>query len=323
MAVEPAQGSSPRNYVEIVFGGDIMLDGLPGQAIANGEDPFAHVADILRGADIAVGNLECVVATGGQPVEKPFVFRAHPRVLPVLAQHFRVVSLANNHTGDFGHTAFLEQLLLLERQSLPYFGGGENCARARMPAIIERGGLRIALLGYNDFMPRSFEAGPSWPGVAWAVGHQIMADIRAARSQHQADIVIPFMHWGDEHEPANERQKSLARRMLASGADLVVGAHPHVTQEVERHEGKLALYSLGNFVFDGFKDGPARTGWLLRARFDKQGLIAWDTVVLQIDERGIPHICRDIPSPSGSRTSDQIELRRALVDSPLCAPATK
>lgn len=303
--------------VTLVFAGDMMLDGLPGEEIARGIDPFANVASILRAADIAIGNLECVVATGGEPVDKPYVFRAHPRVLPILRRHFHAVSLANNHTGDFGHEAFLEQLGHLDRNELTYFGGGKNCAQARRPAIVERRGIRIALLGYNDFQPRSFEAGPAWPGVAWAVDEQIAADIRAARSQYQADLVIPFMHWGWENEPANERQKTLARQMIEHGADLVVGAHPHVTQEPEYYQGKLILYSLGNFVFDGFEDQEARTGWLLRLRLDRQGVAAWDTVVVRLDNRGVPHIANDQRSPCGLRPTQPMLLRRALVDSPL------
>ena len=101
-------------------------------------------------------------------------------VLPVLARHFGAVSLANNHTGDFGHKAFLQQLDLLRGQSIPFFGGGSNNTEARAPLIVERRGLRIALLGYNEFKPRSFEAGPDSPGVAWSDDEQVVADLRAA-----------------------------------------------------------------------------------------------------------------------------------------------
>ena len=303
--------------VQIIFAGDIMLSDFAGEMIARGADPFADFAPILRSADAAIGNLECVVATGGAAVEKPFTFRAHPQVLPVLARHFRYVSLANNHTGDFGHEAFLEQLDLLQRQQIACFGGGRNCAEARTPYLLQLNGLKIALLGYNDFKPRSFEAGARWPGVAWSVDEQVIADLEAARTIHKADLVIPYMHWGDEHDPANDRQKALARLIIDHGADLVVGGHPHVTQGAEYYNGKLIVYSLGNFVFDGFDEGPARVGWLLRLRLNRQGLIAWDTVVSQMDAHGIPHVMHDVASPAGKAGSNQVENRRALVDSPL------
>jgi poly-gamma-glutamate synthesis protein (capsule biosynthesis protein) len=228
-----------------------------------------------------------------------------------------VVSLANNHTGDFGHEAFVEQLDLLQKQKLPYFGGGRNCAEARTPHVMEIKGVRIALLGYNEFKPRYFEAGPNWPGTAWSVDEQVVADIQAARTISKADLVIPYMHWGAEHDPATDRQKHLARLMIDAGADIIVGGHPHVTQETEYYKGKLIVYSLGNYVFDGFEEGPSRIGWILRLRLNKQGLVAWDTVVAHMDAEGIPHLKRDTASPSGTAGVEKIEDKRALVDSPL------
>jgi len=304
--------------VQLVMVGDVMLDELHGKAIARGMDPFAEFADILHAADAAVANLECVVATGGRPEpDKPYTFRASPLVLPVIARHFGIVSLANNHSVDFGHEAFLEQLALLDKHKIARFGGGKNCADARLPLILVIKGIRIALLGYNDFHPRCFEAGPNWPGVAWAVDEQITSDIEAARTIHKADLVIPVMHWGEEYEPANDRQRKLAHLMIEAGADMVIGGHPHVTQGAEYHRGKLILFSLGNFVFNGFDEGPRRTGWLLRLKLNNQGIIAWDTVVAHLDEEGIPHLKRDTASPSGIKGSDKIDDRRALIDSPL------
>jgi poly-gamma-glutamate capsule biosynthesis protein CapA/YwtB (metallophosphatase superfamily) len=295
--------------VQLVFAGDIMLDGLPGEAVARGRDPFTAFADILAAADLAVGNLECVVATVGKKVNKPWTFRAHPRVLPLLDRHFGALSLANNHTGDYGHRAFLQQLELLKQHKVLYFGGGRNVVEARTPLLVERKGLRVALLGYNDFQPREFEAGPSWPGVAWAVDDQILADLKAARSVHKADLVIPYLHWGSEGDPANRRQKRLARLMIENGADVVVGAHPHVTQGAEYYRGKLIVYSLGNFVFDGFKTQETRTGWLLRLTLSRNGLVEWDTVPARIDDQGIPHIARDVSSPFGRAGSRRIGQR--------------
>ena len=112
--------------VSIVFVGDIMLDELPGKLIEEGIDPFAAFADILRAADLRIGNLECVVGTTGVAWDKPYTFRAHPRVLPILKRHFTALSLANNHSGDFGPMAFAEMLDLLERERILYFGGGRT-----------------------------------------------------------------------------------------------------------------------------------------------------------------------------------------------------
>ena len=145
---------------------------------------------------------------------------------------------------------------------------------------------------------------------------QIVADIQAARTRHKADLVIPVMHWGWESEPANDREKQLARLLIDSGADLIVGGHPHVTQETEYYQGKLIVYSLGNFVFDGFPEGPERIGWLLRLRLAKTGLVSWDTVVAKMDAEGIPHLQKDAASPSGTNASGPIVMKKALADEP-------
>ncbi|NTV11969.1 MAG: CapA family protein, partial [Zoogloea sp.] len=99
--------------VSMVFVGDVMLAGQPGKVVASGRDPLAPFARSLAAADIRVGNLECVVATRGSAEEKPYTFRAHPRTIGVLKRHFDAVSLANNHSGDFGPEAFAEMLGLL------------------------------------------------------------------------------------------------------------------------------------------------------------------------------------------------------------------
>jgi hypothetical protein len=289
--IAAAQAQAAEPSVSIALVGDIMLDELPGRVVRRGGDPFAAFAPILDGADIRVGNLECVVATlGDAEPGKPYTFRAHPRTLKILKRHFDAVTLANNHSGDFGSAAFADMLSLLEREGIGYFGGGANLAKAHAPLVIERHGLRVALLGYDEFFPRSFEADFDRPGVAWSEDEQVRLDIANARSRHGADIVIPVMHWGWEYDTrAVPRQRQLARLMIDAGADAVVGGHPHVIQDVETYQGKPIIYSLGNFVFNGFTDEIENTGWLLRLELDRQGVRRWRTFVARIDRQGLPH----------------------------------
>ena len=279
--------------VRLIFAGDIMLDDGPGRVVAAGRDPLAPFADLLGTADYRIGNLECPIATTGQPqASKIYSFRAHPRVIDVLKGRFDALSVANNHSGDYGHAAFLETLGHLRQAGIASFGGGRNLAEAHAPLWIEKKGLRIAVLGYNEFKPRSFEAGPHWPGIAWSEDSHVLSDIRAARAAG-ADVVIPFMHWGWEREPQpTNRQRRLARRMIEAGADAVVGGHPHVTQGTEVWRGKPIIYSLGNFIFDGFDLPAARIGWLLRMSVDRQGVTEWNIVTAQIDDEGVPHPMR-------------------------------
>ena len=299
----PAQmpdASSPdaSPAVRLVFLGDVMLADGPGRLIARGGDPFAPVAARLKQADVRIANLECVVASTGKAFDKPWTFRAHPRVLDVLRRHVDVVSLANNHSGDFGRTAFAEMLQRLDAAGLPHIGGGRDLASAHAPHLIVRDGLKIALLGYDEFFPRHFEAGHDHPGVAWSEDEQVVDDIRRARSVHGADIVIPFMHWGQEHEPvANARQRQLARLMIDAGADAVVGTHPHVVQDTETYRGKPIVYSLGNFVFDGFSSLDNRTGWMLFMTVGREGVRQWHTEAVRTDVDGTPW---PVPLPPGT-----------------------
>lgn len=296
LAASPMAHASSGD-ASLIFVGDIMVAETPGELIARGEDPFQTFAALLSSHDVRIGNLECVVATTGTAEEKPYTFRADPRTLPVLKRHFDAVSLANNHSGDFGKAAFAEQLALMDTAGLPYFGGGRDATAAHAPWIVERNGVRIALLGYVEFKPRSFEADASRPGVAWSgEDDDVIEDIIAARRVHRADIVIPFMHWGWEDEPdPSPRLRAFARRMIDAGADLVVGGHPHVTQGAEYYRGKPIIYSLGNFLFNGFDTPATTTGWVLSARVDRTGVVDWRTHVARLDANGVPH-----PDPTAS-----------------------
>ena len=311
LGAAPRAVAQPADEVNLVFAGDIMLDELPGEAIARGDDPFAAVASLLDGADLAVGNLECAVADGGTAVDKQFTFRAHPRVLDVVARHFGSVSLANNHSADFGAAGLLQTMDRLRTAHVQFFGAGKNLGEAHRPLMVERKGVRVALLGYNEFQPRWFAAGPSTPGVAWSEDEQILRDMKAARAAG-AHIVIPVIHWGWEHETVPcPRQRDLARALIDAGADVVIGGHPHVTQGADIYRGKLILYSLGNLVFNGFESQEANTGWLLHLTLDRRAVRRWHTIVVRLDGRGLPRVDAVAASPCGDARSEKIRTCQA------------
>lgn len=288
--------------LSLVFAGDTTLDDAPGALIERGGDPLAKVAHLFQGADIRLVNLECVVSTIGSPGDKVFTFRAHPRVLPVLRRHVDAVTLANNHSGDYGREAFADMLGLLSRHGIGQTGGGRNLAEAHQPLLIERQGLRLALLSYNEFMPRSFEADHDAPGIAWSEDEQVVDDIALARTRHRADLVLVFMHWGWENEPtANARQRQLARRIIDAGADAVIGGHPHVTQDIEIHRGKPVIYSVGNFVMKETDNEAQRQGWVLQLGLDRQGVSSLRTHPVRLDLDGIPSPAPELSSPCWRR----------------------
>jgi poly-gamma-glutamate capsule biosynthesis protein CapA/YwtB (metallophosphatase superfamily) len=276
--------------VKIAFVGDVMLDGGPGHVITNGGDPFAGVAAVLRDADLTIANLECAIVKKGSALDKGFTFRGPERALPLLKKYFSAVSLANNHSGDWGKEGFASELELLRENKLPYFGGGSNARAARQPLVLTAGGKRVAFLGYNDFPPRAFAAGPNTPGTAWLIEKDVVRAIKAARKQ--ADLVILFLHWGDDLLPAETPdQVQLAHHLIDAGADAVIGGHAHLTQGIEWYKDHPIVYSLGNFVFDYFPgDPPVWKGWIVKLTFGKSGRPQLEHVDVELDPAGVPHL---------------------------------
>ena len=214
--------------------------------------PWLGVAKVLSGADIATANLEgAVSARGSAEPNKLFTFRG-PVAAVRAANAFAGIdlwTLANNHSRDFGALALLDTIKAARKGGAATVGAGRDLASARSAAVLERGGLRIAFLGYNDVPPWNFTAQPGYAGTAPAVASDIARDVRVARSR--ADVVVVWFHWGYELEPRpNGRQEELARAALDAGAALVLGAHPHVLLPVTQPQpNRLVAWSLGNFVF--------------------------------------------------------------------------
>lgn len=288
-SVAVGQSASKQDPVKIVFVGDIMLDDLPGRYIQEGKDPFVSFSSLFKAADLTIGNLECVIGTSGVKEDKPYVLSAHPRVLPILKKYFSALSLANNHSGDYGPEAFSKMLDLLDLSEIRYFGGGRHLRAAHEPVIFDIKGLRIAILAYNLFFPRSFEALEDRAGSAWGEDDYVRAGIKRARDVHRADVVITYPHWGWENEKiASSSQVALAHLMIDSGADAVIGGHPHVTQNIEIYKGKNIFYSLGNFVFDGFETEDTNTGWAVEMTIQQDLNISWKVFEAKLDGMGIP-----------------------------------
>ncbi len=279
--------------VRIAFVGDIMLDGGPGHIVTNDGDPFAGVASILADSDLAIGNLECSITDQGSAVEKPYTFKGPVSALAVLKKHFSAVSLANNHSGDWGKQGFAGELALLRDAQLPWFGGGFTIRQARDPLVITRNGQRIALLGYNEYPPQSFAATATEPGVAWLTEEAALEDIHKVRQQH-VDRIILFLHWGVEFEPKpTKQQQVLARRLIDAGADAIIGSHPHVTQTIDWYKDRPIVYSLGNFVFDYYPDDPpVFTGWIVRLTFGQTPRPTLDKYPVELDPAGVPHLVK-------------------------------
>jgi poly-gamma-glutamate capsule biosynthesis protein CapA/YwtB (metallophosphatase superfamily) len=254
--------------------GDINLGDAQGEAIAaNGPGyPWTSVGDALRRADIALGNLECAISERGEPFPKQFNFRGTPAALEGLRRHTGIdaLNLANNHVGDFGREATLDTIRAVEGLGMRAVGAGPDLRRALAPQVIERLGLRVAFVGFSSIAPIEFAAADGSPGTAWASAEAIADAVRAAR--RRADVVVATFHWGIERATVESaEQRLLAQTAAAAGAQLVIGAHPHVLQPLRREGSALVAYSLGNFVFGAASADTTATG-ILEASLTADGV---------------------------------------------------
>jgi len=242
-----------ESKITMVFVGDIMLSRAVGSTIEASGDyayPFLRVADFLRGADLAFGNLENPISDRGSNQGSIYSFRANPRVVEGLSYAgFDVLSLANNHIWDWGALALADSISLLQAADIASVGVGGNYKEANAPAFFEVGGTNIAVLAYTNLLPENLEAGPSTPGLSDFDVEDVKNKIRSLKET--GSLVVVSLHWGEEYEAqANDIQKTIARGLIDAGADLIVGHHPHVVQELEQYGDGWIAYSLGNFVFD-------------------------------------------------------------------------
>ncbi len=239
--------------VSIIAVGDINLGGRVNSIIKqNGHFyPVSKLKPILNQADITFGNLECALSSRGLPVaNKEFTFCGSPQNVRTLqAGGFDLVSVANNHSKDFGVDAFLDTLKILTENKVKPVGGGKNLDESFKPILIKKSGLKIAFLAFSGILPPNWPATKTNPGVA---SLKNMAEIKKAmaRAKKQADLVFVSLHWGIElsTQPLKQ-QEQIARQLIDSGANLIIGHHSHTIQKIEIYKAGLIAFSLGNFIF--------------------------------------------------------------------------
>src|SRR3989344_419725 len=255
----------------LLFVGDIMLSREIGKIMTEKNDwtyPFLEIKNVLGKADLVIANLEGPISSRGTKVGSIFSFRADPRaVVGLTFASMDVVSLANNHIWDYGREAFSETLEILEEANIDYIGGGKDYSEAHQAVVREVKGTKVAFLSYTDLIPKTVTEELSRPTVAFLDLEQIIPAI--ARAKELADLVVVTFHWGDEYETKhNQKQEEIAHAVIVAGADLVVGHHPHVAQEVEEYKGGYIAYSLGNFVFDQNFSVDTRSGLMLEVTLE-------------------------------------------------------
>jgi poly-gamma-glutamate capsule biosynthesis protein CapA/YwtB (metallophosphatase superfamily) len=208
-----------------------------------------NIAPIFKNDDFTTVNLETTLTTSTQKAVKKFRFRGEPSYAKILTlAGIEAVNLANNHTHDYLQKGYEDTITSLKRENIGYFG-----YEHKLLTTIK--GVKIGALGYEGW------------GDDDAVRTQISNDIRSLREEG-ANIILVHFHWGEERSYVpNEIQKSLGRFTIDSGADLVVGHHPHVIQGIEEYKGKFIVYSSGNFMFGGNKNPSDKDTFIFQQTF--------------------------------------------------------
>ncbi len=297
----------------VVTVGDIFT----GRAVRRriGDDytrPFTPTRTLLERADLTVANLEGVLSNEIVPPSDPYTF------FFVGSGHFTsglryagidAVSLANNHSMNFGPKGMSETLGLLRQAGIASFGAGMNLAEARRPALFTVKGVTLAFLGY-DAISDDYLAGEERAGSAPADPALIAEDIAAARER--ADVVIVYFHWGWEytHNPS-PWQQMLAHQAVEAGADLVIGSHPHWVQGLERYRGVPILYSLGNFIADQMWSIETRQGLIAQWVFYGKRPVGLRLHAVQIEDYHQPR-----PLPAAEAEA----VYRAVQEASICWP---
>lgn len=214
--------------------------------------PLLGVKDYLATGDIVFGNLETSITPGRHILDNEMVFRSDIETVQTLKDaNFSIVSLANNHTPNFGEQGLLDTFKYLDEVGVEYVGAGRNSIEANEIKYIENNDLKFAFLAYNDndVVPPGYEAGTNRAGTVFMRIDKMKTAVTKAKQN--ADFVIVSMHSGYEYQPKpNNSQINFAHSAVNAGADLVLGHHPHVIQTAEKYNGKWIFYSLGNFIFD-------------------------------------------------------------------------
>jgi poly-gamma-glutamate capsule biosynthesis protein CapA/YwtB (metallophosphatase superfamily) len=254
--------------ITLLFAGDTLFDWSVKETVrTKGADfPFVHVKKEVQGADYAVLNLETAVTTlTDKDPNQLYNFKSDPEALSGIKNTgFDLVSLGNNHALDFRVAGLLETIENLNQYELPYIGAGKDEKEAYASETVVLKGKSIKFLAFSRFMPSTaWFAGKNQPGIASAYQEdKVLAAIE--KEKPDADFLFVYIHWGVEKNTIPEEwQRRLARDMIDTGADGVIGSHPHVLQGVEYYDNKPIAYSLGNFLFPDYVRGKsAETGLL-------------------------------------------------------------
>ena len=247
-----ASGSAAAGSVTLAFAGDVHFAGRTARLLSDPATAFGPVAAVLKSADFTAVNFETAVTSRGTPQPKTYHFRTVPTAFTALRDAgVDLVTMANNHVLDYGPVGLADTLAAARAARFPYVGIGTVAAAAWAPYVTTIKGMKIAVIGVSQVaeLASSWVATDSRPGEANAIDlARTLAAVRAAR--RLAPTVIVFMHWGTEGQACPDpNQLSLARKLAAAGASIIIGAHAHMLQGSGWLGHTFVAYGMGNFLW--------------------------------------------------------------------------
>ena len=261
----------------IIFTGDVLFaNAFKAGYDANGITGVVadELLQELKDADILMVNNEFPFSENGTPMEnKQFTFQCSPSYVTALNEMgVDVVSLANNHTLDYGKQALLDTFQTLDGAGILYGGAGETVARAEEVQTITVNDKTYGFIAVSRVVPTAdWKVENSTPGLFSCYDETRLLEV-VKEAKENCDFVAVYPHWGVEYEAYPEDyQTRIARECIKAGADVVVGAHTHCLQGVSFIEGKPVCYSLGNFVFGQNIDRSA----ILKVTVDATGTVSY------------------------------------------------
>jgi poly-gamma-glutamate synthesis protein (capsule biosynthesis protein) len=252
---ENISGSTVKVFNEglktILLAGDIMLDrGVEDLIMQNSiYYPFQKISHFLRGIDIIFGNLEGpIVKNPPELLDNSLKFAFNLDVMKAISWcNFNLFSLANNHTLDMGKEGLEETKEWLKKYGINFVGDPLSGSSDNLNSAFFKD--NITFLAFNQIFPFIVRE------------EEIIKTIKTFKSSNPDNFLIVSMHWGEEYKLINSpAQQKLAHQLIEAGADLIIGHHPHVVQNIEKYQGKLIFYSLGNFIFDQYFSSDTQQG---------------------------------------------------------------
>jgi len=287
----PSASPSPSGPAEftLVVAGDVHFTGRTAGLLRDPATAFGPVASVLKSGDLTLLNLETAITERGSPQPKTYHFRAPVAAFEaVRAAGVDAVSLANNHTLDYGQVGLTDTLAAAKAAQYPVFGAGANATEAYAPWYTTVNGVSVAVLGFNQVheLAAAWAARDDRPGIAMAFDtERALGAVRAARAR--ADVVVVFNHWGTEGVSCpNGEQKSFAAALIAAGADVVLGAHAHTLQGSGWQGPAFVAYGMGNFLWYG--DSRSTETGVLRLRVRGRSVVSSEFLPAVVSGTGQP-----------------------------------